>query len=373
MMTLRALWLGTLICFITVTASAQNPLDLLKRVSKNYQNLRSFEFVGHLTTTVPGTKLEMRFGTANAEAGSEFVPAGSTVRKYEGFTFTDGKMIEAEGKPRNSSLGGAFAVSMPPHLGNYEHIDTEVKYAKELFPEVIEVEGSSVECVVLEVLYDRRGWQPEERSVKYWIDANRLMVFQQAVATLQDADDTSIVWHWIYKIDSVKLNQPPPKWLIDYELSRSHADHRIPEWIGKEAPNFNLPDLDGHKVDLLTMRGKVVLLDFWATWCVPCIEEMPIIERIENDYKDRDLEIWGISREKADHVKEWMLRKERKLHTVIDRWGNASKQYRVEGIPSIVVIDRAGKIVSYYLGNQPEQSLRAAIDLALENSPTKDK
>ena len=235
----------------------------------------------------------MHFGTANVEADPEFVPANSTVRKYgEGFMFTGGRKItDAEGKPRKPSLAGFIAVSMPSHLGNYKHINTDVKYAKELFPEVIEVGRSPVKCIVLEVLYDRRGWQPEERSVKYWIDRNRFIVLQQEVATLQDADDTSIVWKWIYKIDSVKLNEPPPKWLIDNELSRSHADHLVPEWIGRDAPIFNLPDLDGHKVNLSTMRGKVVLLDFWATWCAPCREEMAIIEKIENEYKDGDLEI----------------------------------------------------------------------------------
>jgi hypothetical protein len=56
---------------------------------------------------------------------------------------------------------------MPSHLGNYEHINTGVKYAKELVPEVVEVGGSPVKCIGLEVLYDRRGWQPEERSVKF--------------------------------------------------------------------------------------------------------------------------------------------------------------------------------------------------------------
>jgi thioredoxin-like negative regulator of GroEL len=77
------------------------------------------------------------------------------------------------------------------------------------------------------------------------------------------------------------------------------------------------------------------------------------------------LEVWGISVEKSDHVTEWMLSRERKLQTLIDRSENASKQYRVQGIPAIVVIDREGNIVSYYLGNQSEQSLRAALDLAL--------
>jgi hypothetical protein len=252
MMTFRAFWLGTLICSISATAHAQNPLDLLQRVSENYQNLRSFEFVGRLTTTIPGTKLQMHFGTANAQAGPEFAPAGSTVRKYgEGFMFTGGgKITDADGKVRETNVNGVIAVSMPSHLGNYEHINIGVKYAKELSSEAIEIEGSRVKCIVLDVLYDRRGWQPQERSVKYWIDLNRLIVLQQEVATVQDAEDTSIVWNWTYTIDSAKLNQPPPKWLIDNELSRSNADHLIPEWIGKEAPTFNLPDLDGHNVDL---------------------------------------------------------------------------------------------------------------------------
>jgi hypothetical protein len=129
----------------------------------------STKIVGHLTITMPGTKLQMHFDTANAEAGPEVVPADSTVRKYgEGFMFTGGRKItDAEGKPRKSSLAGVIAVSMPSHPGNYEHINTGVKYAKELVPDVVDVGGSPVKCIVLEVLYDRRGWQPEERSVKF--------------------------------------------------------------------------------------------------------------------------------------------------------------------------------------------------------------
>lgn len=140
----------------------------------------------------------------------------------------------------------------------------------------------------------------------------------------------------------------------------------LPEWVGKDAPTFTLPDLDGDKVDLSTMHGKAVLLDFWATWCVTCMEEIPVIANLADEYRGRDLEIWGISNEKSDHVKEWMSRRQQKLKTVIDRSGQTSKQYRVQGISSLVVIDRKGKIVSYYLGNQSAPSLRAAIDLALE-------
>jgi hypothetical protein len=127
MMTFRAFWLVALFCSISATTSAQAPVDLLRRVSENYQNLRSFEFVGHLTTTIPGTKVQMHFGTANAEAGSEFVPADSVVRKYgEGFMFTGGGQIpDADGKPSKTNGNGVISVSMPPHLGNYGHITRE--------------------------------------------------------------------------------------------------------------------------------------------------------------------------------------------------------------------------------------------------------
>jgi peroxiredoxin len=93
---------------------------------------------------------------------------------------------------------------------------------------------------------------------------------------------------------------------------------------------------------------------------------MSIVEKIQEAYARRDLEIWGISHENSGNVKQWMLREQHQLRTVIDRRGKTFDQYQVEGIPSVVVIDREGKIVSYYLGNQSEQSLRGAIDLALE-------
>src|SRR3981081_897556 len=121
-MAFRTFCLGTLICAISATASAQTSLDILRRVSENYQNLHSFEFVGHLTTTIPGTKLQMHFGTANAQAGTQFVPAGSTVRKYgEGFIFRGGGQItDAYGTPSKLANNGFISVSMPTHLGDYE-------------------------------------------------------------------------------------------------------------------------------------------------------------------------------------------------------------------------------------------------------------
>jgi peroxiredoxin len=194
---------------------------------------------------------------------------------------------------------------------------------------------------------------------------------KEEFSELQGRGDDSALWHWVYTVDSVKLNQPPPEWLVAESTIR--RDHPRPEWVGRDAPDFSLLDLDGRQVKLSAMRGKVVVLDFWATWCGPCKEELPILEKIRDEYKAKAVEFWGISDEEPSKVKYWMARNKTNLSTVIDPETKTSDQYRVDGIPALIVIGRDGKILSYYTGPQTEQSLRSAIDLALNESPTTDK
>jgi peroxiredoxin len=260
---------------------------------------------------------------------------------------------------------------MPNHVGLFEQITTDLKSQKEFPPQVMQVDGASVHCDVLEIVYNRETWKPEESTVKYWIDARRLVVVKEEFSELQRRGDDSVLWHWVYTVDSVKLNQPPPEWLVAESTTR--RDHPRPEWVGRDAPDFSLLDLDGRQVKLSAMRGKVVVLDFWATWCGPCREELPILEKIRDEYKAKAVEFWGISDEEPSKVKYWMARNKTNLSTVIDPETKTSDQYKVDGIPALIVIGRDGKILSYYTGPQTEQSLRSAIDLALNGSPTTDK
>ena len=367
--TFHKTWAAVLIFVFSTMAASQDALDLVRRVSENYHNLRSFEFAGHLTATIPGTELLMHVDTVDAEAGRSFVPEHSPVLKYaEALSFRTVKITDALGKTPAPS--GA-SVAMPGHWGYYERIIEGLTSVKELPSQVIDVGGAPVQCDVLEIVYDRERWKPEERTVKYWIDAKRLLVMKEEFAELQGRGDSSVQWRWFYTVDSVKLNQPPPEWLVD--SSTKHGDQPRPERIGRDAPDFSLLDLDGRQVVLSTMRSKIVVLDFWATWCGPCIEEMPTVENIGDAYEAKGVEVWGISDETPSTVKQWMAHHKRKLQTVIDLGGKTFEQYHVEGIPALVVIGRDGKILSYYTGTQSEQSLRSAIDVALKESPAKNK
>jgi peroxiredoxin len=364
----RRTYLTALVCLLGTATFAQSSVDSVRRISENYHNLRSFEITGHLTVTIPGTKLQLRVDTIDAEAGHSFVPEHSVVFKYgETLSFHGVKLTDTTGRPASPDLLKA-GVAMPTHWGHYEEIAANVQSVNELLPESLNLGGVTVECQVLEIVYGRGRGKPGERTVKYWIDADRLLVMKQEFTELQGRHDPA-PWRWVYTVDSVKLNQPPPQWLVE-SANRSDQPEPRPEWLGREAPDFTLRDLDGRRIQLSTMRGKIVLLDFWATWCGPCRAEMPIVKKITDDYSARGLEAWGISDEKVTVVKEWLAHNPWNLPVLSDAENRVSEQFQVQGIPALLIIGRDGKILSYYTGTQSEQSLRSVIDLALKESPS---
>jgi len=99
------------------------------------------------------------------------------------------------------------------------------------------------------------------------------------------------------------------------------------------APDFTLPDLTGGKTTLSALHGKAVLLDFRGTYCGPCKEEMPTIEKLRDEYRDRGLKVWGVTRRFGGESTEVLSDNHRSLPTLMDHGRSVFKKYKIEGIP----------------------------------------
>ncbi|MYB93909.1 TlpA family protein disulfide reductase [Candidatus Poribacteria bacterium] len=122
-------------------------------------------------------------------------------------------------------------------------------------------------------------------------------------------------------------------------------------WVGQVLPDFSAAvDLDGTPISLADYRGKVVLLDFWAVWCGPCLGEIPRIKAVYEKYHDKGFDVIGVSLdEDAAVLREFIKEKEIPWRQIFDgqKWaGHLVQQYGVRGIPAPFLIDREGKVIS---------------------------
>jgi len=117
-----------------------------------------------------------------------------------------------------------------------------------------------------------------------------------------------------------------------------------------EAPNIKLPGLNG-EVDLSEFRGKVVYLDFWASWCKPCAKSFPWMNRMQATYAGQGLEIVAVNLDKERELAEAFLKKVKADFTIaFDSEGKSAETYQLKGMPSSYLIGRDGKLYASHIG-----------------------
>jgi len=131
-----------------------------------------------------------------------------------------------------------------------------------------------------------------------------------------------------------------------------------------EAADFTLKDLKGRVVNLNNLKGKVVLLDFWASWCSPCQRELPLIEKLHKEFKNKGLVVLGVNDEGTEVVQNFNNARGFTFPTVEDVQHEVFELYKVTAFPTVFVIDKEGEISAHYIGMQSEEELRLALNKA---------
>ena len=129
------------------------------------------------------------------------------------------------------------------------------------------------------------------------------------------------------------------------------------------APDFRLATTSGEMLSLADLRGQVVLLNFWASWCIPCREEAPLLRDAARDHQARGLRVVGVLyQDGADAARDFERRYGITYPTVIDADGRTAIAYGVIGIPETFVIDREGVVRDRQIGPYTADGLAAKLD-----------
>jgi peroxiredoxin len=141
---------------------------------------------------------------------------------------------------------------------------------------------------------------------------------------------------------------------------------RVSWQVGDQSPDFVLADLDGHTVRLSDLRGQIVVLNFWATWCGFCAAEMADLQAFYAEYQGRGIRVLALN-DREDRETAQNYRDEHRLAFAIllDADGATGRAYHVTGLPVTVFIDRAGLIRAVLVGQQQEQDFSDQADALL--------
>jgi peroxiredoxin len=127
--------------------------------------------------------------------------------------------------------------------------------------------------------------------------------------------------------------------------------------VGEKAPSFTLEDINGNKVSLSDFHGRVVIVDFWATWCHACEESSPELEWLHRKYKDKGVAVLGISLDAGSDAVEKVRAFARRLdlnYPMLMGNDDLARAYRMQGIPTTYILDKDHVIVKRYVGALPQ-------------------
>lgn len=365
-----------------VFGSDESPEGLLRKVSEAYAALTSFHFDASETTITRSGELERRnesrIVTATGHSGRFRVasdhPVDGGIVAFDGettwmylavrnqFTKVNGAMIEGPESPGLLRLKNRF-------VSRYANIAERLRSAEFGLPEGLQIDGCEVECRVVEAAYDPpRGLAAEQIIRKYWIANDRPLIYRESASfkarnpTMGKSTTVSqeIVFHRATVAEAVTEDVFMPRIPEDAGLVTEFED-AVASPIGRPAVPFEAVDLDGVPRRSDDLKGQVVLLDFWASWCMPCRLDLPRVEALHQELSEQGLVVLGVTDEPPEKARLFVTERGFTFPTLSDEEGVLYRGYEVRTIPTAVIVGRDGRVSSYLVGSHSGDELREAV------------
>ncbi|MGB7345508.1 MAG: redoxin domain-containing protein [Pirellulaceae bacterium] len=165
-----------------------------------------------------------------------------------------------------------------------------------------------------------------------------------------------LTWRMTGKVDDKLFRYDPPKDATEFDSLDDYYAKIIEEnekhpLLGKQAPQFEGELLDGKVIGPKDLKDKVVVIDFWATWCEPCVEAMPVIEQVCKEYADKDVVLLAVNvGESVEEIESFVKKQGWKINVVIDNKMEVSKGFTADVLPLTMLVSKAGIVESMHFG-----------------------
>ena len=363
---------------------------LLQKVGDAYRALSSYHFEGRMRIRVsgagPGQDMDVPLVVAADRAGRLRVdlrdpqrgaPTVSDGKQTTTYVYSLKQYVQKPAETERDTAGMPKPPASSP-LTRYFGLLQGLRSASIIGEQPVSVGGRNVDCWVV-----RCDMTPPQalaadstaRAVAtFWVDKERALVLYDSTSVSMHNPTTGaalgmdqVTSFGLGRVneevpDSFFVFTPPPGATLVQTLGPQPGAETPSELVGKPAPPFTLKGVKGSTVSLASYKGRVVLLDFWATWCGPCRIEMPRVEKLYRELKAKGLVAFGVNyAEDPATVRGFLTKNPYTIPILLDPKGEVGQRYQAEGIPTLVVIGKDGKVSSYFTGVREEEVLREAL------------
>ena len=364
---------------------AQDTASLSRRVAARYRSLDAFHMEGSYEIESrqgngagPSGGSTAKFVIDSAERGlkrrvdfkgSDFalslITNGSTIWTYlpkdKSYTKVEAAASndsdEDGGNPVGENMVESLYGSLTRHYADFDRFTAQTQMEGEA---ELKLSGGKTRCWILVTRFSNA-------VEKNWVDQQTFLIRKAEEDLVNRSNGTTRITVTEKQFELGKPDEsaftfePRSK---DKQVDELNIPGMTPVFVGKRAAEFTLKDAYGERVNLADYRGKVVVLDFWATWCPPCRRELPTINKLASELRDKDVIVLGIDDEGSGIVKSFCQKNSYTFTTLQDSGRKLHRAYQANAIPNLFVIGRDGVIVKHFVGARDEPELRAAIQTA---------